>query len=116
MDITLGCTPVSNSNEVLSWPGAPVVRLSTSTACSAAKFQNEMGALLATKFERTCSMMLRIVRSATPLSEWTCGGHVVCSMVSASRNSWNSRKVNSPALSVLSEPTMRTGWDLPRDA
>ena len=82
-----GCCPVRSSKDVHGWPGAPVVRFRISTACSAAKFQKEMGAPLAMRLERTCSMMLRMVRSATPFSECTCGGHVVCSMVSASRNS-----------------------------
>ena len=36
--------------------------------------QKEMGQALATRFDRTDSMMLRMARSATPLSECTCGG------------------------------------------
>ena len=50
-----------------------------------------------------------IARSATPLSACTCGGQVVCATSSVSSSSVNLRERNSPALSVWSEPTMRTG-------
>eukprot|EP00965_Chrysotila_dentata_P150036 4955418-Pleurochrysis_carterae.AAC.1 len=57
--------------------GFTPVRHSTSTEWATAYVQKEVGAPLATKLERASSMILRIARSATPFSWWTCGGHVV---------------------------------------
>eukprot|EP00965_Chrysotila_dentata_P228951 6196895-Pleurochrysis_carterae.AAC.1 len=57
--------------------------------------------------------MLRIARSATPLSCWTCGGQVVACMPSSARNSVNCFERNSPALSLCNVPTTRVGVSRP---
>eukprot|EP00965_Chrysotila_dentata_P029582 983472-Pleurochrysis_carterae.AAC.1 len=54
-------------------------------------------------------MILRIARSATPFSWWTCGGQVVAWMPLSARNSVNCFERNSPALSLWSVPTTRVG-------
>ena len=98
--MTLGALPVNISYDDLSECGGPVVRLRTSRAWSTRYGQKETGHLLATRLDLTTSMMLRMARSATPLSECTCGGQVVCVMPAESKNSVNSRERNSPALNV----------------
>eukprot|EP00965_Chrysotila_dentata_P055480 1840636-Pleurochrysis_carterae.AAC.1 len=57
--------------------------------------------------------MLRIARSATPFSWWTCGGHVAAWMPSSARNSVNCFERNLPALSLWSVPTIRVGVSRP---
>eukprot|EP00965_Chrysotila_dentata_P149212 4927943-Pleurochrysis_carterae.AAC.1 len=58
-------------------------------------------------------MMLRIARSATPLSWWTCGGQVVACTPSSESSSVNCFERNSPALSLWSVPTTRVGVSRP---
>eukprot|EP00965_Chrysotila_dentata_P172207 5682764-Pleurochrysis_carterae.AAC.1 len=58
-------------------------------------------------------MMLRIARSATPLSWWTCGGQVVACTPSSETSSVNCFERNSPALSLWSVPTTRVGVSRP---
>eukprot|EP00965_Chrysotila_dentata_P115573 3819488-Pleurochrysis_carterae.AAC.4 len=93
-----GFSPVSSSNDEALVLEGPLVRLSTSTACVTAKFQNAMGELLATNADRVNSMMERLAHSATPLSWCTSGGQVVLCTPASARNSVNSRERNSPAL------------------
>eukprot|EP00965_Chrysotila_dentata_P079516 2622169-Pleurochrysis_carterae.AAC.9 len=50
-----GLVPVSDSYEDTPLRGGPVVRLRTSTECTTAKVQKEVGAPLATRFERWTS-------------------------------------------------------------
>eukprot|EP00965_Chrysotila_dentata_P237696 6202065-Pleurochrysis_carterae.AAC.1 len=75
--------------------------------------QKDVGAPLATRLERVGSMMLRIARSATPLSWWTCGGHVVACTPSRASRSANWWDRNSPALSLWIVPTTRVGVSRP---
>ena len=90
-------------------------RLPVADRCGAVEYvdrvlgQKPTGQLLASRVARATSMIERIARSATPLSECTCGGHVVRSMVSLSRYSVNSFERNSPALSICSWPTTLIG-------
>eukprot|EP00965_Chrysotila_dentata_P064584 2141436-Pleurochrysis_carterae.AAC.1 len=79
----------SRTEEDIGLRGGPVVRFSTSTEWATAYVQKEVGAPLATKLERASSMMLRIARSATPFSWWTCGGHVKFTGVVAVERTYN---------------------------
>eukprot|EP00965_Chrysotila_dentata_P118503 3917773-Pleurochrysis_carterae.AAC.1 len=58
-------------------------------------------------------MMLRIARSATPFSWWTCGGHVAACTPSSASSSVNCFERNSPALSLWSVSTTRVGVSRP---
>ena len=58
IDMTFGTMPVAISYDDFLEPGGPITRLRMSTACSAAYGQKEMGALLATREERTWSMII----------------------------------------------------------
>eukprot|EP00965_Chrysotila_dentata_P144369 4769176-Pleurochrysis_carterae.AAC.1 len=59
--------------------------------------------------ERTSSMVVRMARSATPLSACTCGGEVVAWTKPLASSSVNSREMNSPALSVWIVPMILAG-------
>ena len=75
--MTVGFLLCRISNEEILLPGGQRTRLRTSTACNAAYGQNPNGAPLATKLDLTTCMMLRMARSAVPLSWCTWGGHRV---------------------------------------
>eukprot|EP00965_Chrysotila_dentata_P152619 5043788-Pleurochrysis_carterae.AAC.1 len=89
MGMMRGFSAVSDPKEDVVPRGGPIVRFSTSTAWETAKVQNPTGAPQATRLERVSSIILRMARSATPMSWWTCGGHVVACTPSRASKSVN---------------------------
>ena len=83
--------------------------VNTSTAIWTACVQWDEETLPAVRYDRVKLSTEPIARSATPFSACTWGGQVVWATSSASSMSVNWRDRNSPALSVWSEPTTRTG-------